>query len=1415
MQRRPWVIVVTLLAFALAFSVLVAIRYLNRSDRLRQQIIKQLQDVPGEISIGSASIAATTLQLTNISYRSPDHGITAQVKRISIRFSLGNWIVHQGLFERLIESVTIIEPEITVRPAMMKGNVGKEDSLKTSDYSRLNFLRHAILRGGHLRVIDRSGSAWMSMHNLDGWGQGVDENRIRVQLAGSLYRTEEQNFTVEATVGLNPLKIESDVALRSYDLSSIELPPGSPLESPVGMFSSHARLVWDLDNWDLTANMQLVDGGFRIRRGPRVTDVNLSGIAEDGLLTIGGEMVTEGDPGTLEAAISYSNGVRLSVTGNIPEVHLGTHLGTFTPLPKSRQPTGTIHGITDFRWNSADRNWSWTIRGTSPLLGTVVGNFHDVSTTLHWDREAHTLRFDSLAATWQGLTLNATAVFQPHQKERFIVNGDVDGRFDLTELPGWVVPLAEKTTHGQLNIREVVGDGWTVSGTGRIRDDDNPAIGEYSATYRAEGYKLRLDLYSPQRRNAWVMVDRMAERPLKITFQDPQTLANWWDQAITVPSRIDEIETRATVELYPKEIRGQADLFDPATGLGVHLFGSLFGRLKESVAGTYGYRLSRHEQQVGYGDFDFAYGDGLLDVKRFSLMDYLSFSGRVDLKERRFNKLELTIEDLDLSHVVPSISAIPESRIDGKVGGQVMVDGSFSQPTIESHFELYDGRYGDLSQYWGVLTLSTNLQGDVFIRRGLLGRSGTTILSMEGGYNIPNDHFNIRLEAPRTDAGALAEAAAGKRNLLDGPIALSGHLGGSLALPQWTASMNMVDAKVAGIAFDDVNIELRGVTSERLGHILYIDRFTMQRENRYQFTASGAAPITRGAGQISARLEGEMLDVLPQLTSFVKGASGSGFIDWTVTVVAGNVAASNGEIQIKNGDVSFQDVFPTLKDLEIDLNVGVDGSLTINKFDGIFGENSPAVIRNERGTPDNSQNLPIILQGVGLDLGVLKLKTPAEGGIPMRIPGVMTTEDYGRIKFSGRENGEWFRVSGPVDSLLMTGSTRIASTRMTLPPIPRNGTGSSTSAPGAGRPRASVRGILTLLRKARWNSQVRIADNVHYERDIVGLENTPVLGAFSEILSQITVDLTLDPTESNRPLEVTGRVSSNNFRLVGELSSTQGRLELLDLNFDLQRADVTFDRTSLLPVVSGRAVTYTVEESSDPNTPRYSRELYLTLYVIDPVTGERTTRGRWGDFTFVLEDQEGSSQEQVLNALGYQAGSLTKRATAIGAGGLERALIRRWLRPIERDIARVLGLDLVRFDPSIASYLIRDNTIGLDSLGVGATSQIKSSSVKVGKYLLPNLFLSYTGQLGSDPLLRYTTTGPTPTSRIAFLQSWDVEYRVRSISPNLVLQGGWEYDNLAPNEAGKRNNRSIRLKYTLVYDLTKVSMAKVWRKLWN
>jgi hypothetical protein len=200
-------------------------------------------------------------------------------------------------------------------------------------------------------------------------------------------------------------------------------------------------------------------------------------------------------------------------------------------------------------------------------------------------------------------------------------------------------------------------------------------------------------------------------------------------------------------------------------------------------------------------------------------------------------------------------------------------------------------------------------------------------------------------------------------------------------------------------------------------------------------------------------------------------------------------------------------------------------------------------------------------------------------------------------------------------------------------------------------------------------------------------------------------------------------------------------------------------------------------------------------------------------FPFVLEDQEGSSQEQVLTALGYEASQLGERATAIGAGGVDRAVIRRWLRPIERDIARFLGLDILQIDPSITENLIRTNSPEENpqqtlTNPTSAADYLRASSLKVGKYIAPNLFVSYTGQLGGDP--RYQTVEDAQAGRVGLLQSWDIEYRVRPISPNLVLQGGWQYDNVEDQD-----NRSMRLKYTIVYDLTDLSFSRAWRELWN
>ena len=1405
MQRRPWVIVVSLLVFALAFSFLVTIRYLNRSDRLRQEIMSALSNVPGQLSIGRAVIAATTLQISDVVYENPDKSLHVIIDRMSVRFTLGNWLTHEGGVESLVESITVVNPSISYRPSAKS----EKEKSELPDVSRYAFLRRAILRNGSFELLNESGTPLIGFNNLDGWLLSGEENVVQIQIMGSLFGEQKQNLQIKGTFDLASLALESELNLSDYSLKEMELSSSSRVKDFEGTISANSRLRWNPDQWSLTGNLQVVNGGFRVVKGPTFSNIEVSGLAEDGLLTLGGTLDVEGDQGSLDAAMTYRSPLALSSAIHVPEMRLGEHLGTFLHMRPGLRPKGLVDATTGFRWDAEQREWNWTIEGTSASLETPIGSFSDVAATMHWDRENRGLVFDSLYSRWHGMEVVGSGNMMPWAETRMALEANINGKVDPEELPKWAGPVASKTTTANMTLKLVRDEGWLIDVGGRVRDDSSDAVGDLSYTYRNTGSRVNLELYSRDKRNATFVMDMPRGGQKSFSLKDPQTLAQWWDNSIQLPGRLDKVEIETSFKLYPDKITGSAAFFDEQTELNLEIYGTV--ATGDSLkSGELSYKVSRQEFGVGYGDLELSYQDKYLTISQLTFMDYFSLIGRVDFAKKQIDEFDLVIHDLELGELIPGITAVAEGRIGGTLGGRMSVSGSFQRPKIDSHFEFYDGRYGDLKQYWGVLTLATNLQGDVYVQQGMLGRGGTTILSMHGGYNVPDDQFDLRLEAPRTDARLLAEAIAGKPELLEGPIALSGRLTGSMKFPSWIASLSMVDAKVAGILFDDVNVDIRGQTNERFGHVLYVDKFSMQRGTKYTMSASGAAPLSRGAGQLSARLEGAIFELLSQRSSIISDARGNGIIDWTVTIVAGKPAATNGVIRVDNGMIAFDKIFPKLHDIFVDVEVSVDGTTNINRLDGVFADDQSVKIRNEAGNNADLNRTPIIIENLGLNLGVLKLSTPSSRGIPIHIPNVILSKEFAQVRFTGKNGDPWFRVSGPVDSLRLDGQMSLANAQITFPPLTNGDAGTNRVRRAEDTPRAG--GFMSLLSNARWSTDFQVMQNVHYERDIAGLQNSTLIGStVGDIFSQIYLDLTVEPTEPSRPLKLSGRAADKSFRLDGELVSKQGSIELLDMNFEMQEAELIWDPSTILPMISAKAVTYVVEESYGTESATYSRELFLTLYVIDPETNERTTRGRWGEFTFVLEDEQGSSQEEVLGALGYDAQSLTERAAVIGAEGVERALIRRWLRPIERDIARVLGLDLVKINPAISSYLMRDYMGGgTDSTGLstGNINQLRSSSVKVGKYILPNLFVSYTGQLGGDPA--YQTNEMLVAGQISYLQSWDLEYRVRPISPNLVLQGEYEYDNIQNIE-----NPSVSLKYTLVYDLTKISFAKMWRNLWN
>jgi hypothetical protein len=256
-------------------------------------------------------------------------------------------------------------------------------------------------------------------------------------------------------------------------------------------------------------------------------------------------------------------------------------------------------------------------------------------------------------------------------------------------------------------------------------------------------------------------------------------------------------------------------------------------------------------------------------------------------------------------------------------------------------------------------------------------------------------------------------------------------------------------------------------------------------------------------------------------------------------------------------------------------------------------------------------------------------------------------------------------------------------------------------------------------------------------------------------------------------LNFRGIIDKQTFAPIGKLVSNRGRVEYLDMNFRVENFSVNFQQLESAPEVAGRAWT-TVRDS----VGAIPRTIYLELYAVDEQTGQRVRNARWEEFRFRLVTADptiGETQEQVLAYMGYSVSNLKQKATQVGGAVTENYLIRPLLRPLERSLERVLGVDLVRFNSSIAKNLFyvslgqkyyQDNAIGALNLNNASAPYlllIESSELTVGKYLSQDLYLTYTGQL--------IATAETEGNDFNFNHSLGLEYR---FFKNLLLE--LEYD---------------------------------------
>jgi hypothetical protein len=422
-----------------------------------------------------------------------------------------------------------------------------------------------------------------------------------------------------------------------------------------------------------------------------------------------------------------------------------------------------------------------------------------------------------------------------------------------------------------------------------------------------------------------------------------------------------------------------------------------------------------------------------------------------------------------------------------------------------------------------------------------------------------------------------------------------------------------------------------------------------------------------------------------------------------------------------------------LTDISGDFHLDSRGEfIEVQQLTGRIGDATLAVHNQEAPVaPQHGLKLPFRLFDSDLSLGTLIVNS-SDNGLLVHVPGLMERGETGRFALGGRDGEKGFLVAGPWAHPKFRGELALEGVNFMFPFDESAGEGD------------------TLITKILWN--------IDYDVRAVSRKDNRYVQKVPSPLDNVYVNIGIDDNVS--ALEFTGILSDSSFRTHGHGESTRGNIEYLDLNFRVEKFTIDFDRNDIWPTINGRAWTVYTDSTNFP------QNIYLTPHNRNEETGEEFSGGRWDNVYFKLSSDNpnfGESQAQILAALGYSLETAGARATEAVGTATDNRLLRPLFRPVERQLKRRLGLDIVRLSSRLTRNFIEYN-LGSSTFDTRAALW-RDTKLTLGKYLNDDLYFLYNGQIEAGIDYRYHQRG------YGLRHIFGLEYRV---NPTLLFQ--FEYD---------------------------------------
>ncbi len=730
------------------------------------------------------------------------------------------------------------------------------------------------------------------------------------------------------------------------------------------------------------------------------------------------------------------------------------------------------------------------------------------------------------------------------------------------------------------------------------------------------------------------------------------------------------------------------------------------------------------------------------NLESFEIGNFVKASGsyRFNIDEIEGN---LEIKEAPIADLVSILYPENFSRLHGEVNGKVVISGSRAHPSMTGSLEMKNGTFNKVGTYEG--TVSFNLENDVFFLSDLLVQKDfKSIFLARGYYNRQTEGISFYLNSPGFEIKDILQSTGIAPKWLYGKCMLDVQLSHLLQDPIIRGRLKLTNGKIYRFHYDSLLCdfgEIGGSERKISGGVIEVSRLRLIRQKAFNIDGKGVFPLS-SQKEIDFSLDGEgnFLDILPDLTTYFKKTKSEGRLK---VQIGGNYHAlklTAAELKLSNGLLDVESVFPKITDINLHLLLHPEDQFLelANLSARIRGE--PLRITNvEMAYLPNRQPLtPFFLKDLDLNLGSVIITT-GNKGIPLNIPGVMEDGDLGWLEFAGIGPNEKFYFTGPFRNPYVRGVVKLRNINFTYPILESE---------------VDSESVVT-----------QVLESIYWDIDAIIMKDTRYIRKIYSGPDAVFVNLILN---NNQKLHFEGSVYDESLRLEGTVDATRGNVEYLNFNFRMHYGGVQFDRSSIFPYVYGKARTTLVD------TLGFSNDFWLTLYLIDRVTGEKRERGRWDEpnlyFEFTSDKANmGNTNGEILEHLGYSVKNFKTLMPDILGIGADNLILNPIIRPFERKIERLFGLDFVQLRSRFARNLLQSQLSHNSLYDYSRYSLLRNTRLTVGKYLANQWFLMYTGELESS--IRYRPSLPT----LGLRHTFGLEYQ---ISSNLFFDMEYDYNSL-------------------------------------